>query len=52
MIEMSLKFAPNGAINNIPVLIKIMAWPRPGIKPLSGTIMVSLLTHICVTLPK
>ena len=27
----------------------MMAWRRPGDKPLSETMMVSLLTHICVT---
>ena len=26
-----------------------MAWRRPGVKPLSETMIVSLLTHICVT---
>ena len=29
-----------------------MAWRRPGHKPLSETMMVSLLTHICVTWPQ
>ena len=29
-----------------------MAWRRPGDKPLSGPMMVSLLTHICVTRPQ
>ena len=29
-----------------------MAWRRPGAKPLSGPMMVSLLTHICVTRPQ
>ena len=29
-----------------------MAWRRPGAKPLSEPVMVSLLTHICVTLPQ
>ena len=31
----SLKFVPNGLINNIPALVLIMAWRRPGDKPLS-----------------
>ena len=26
---------PKGPINNIPALVQIMAWPRPGDKPLS-----------------
>ena len=29
-----------------------MAWRRPGDKPLSELMMVSLLTHICVTRPQ
>ena len=29
-----------------------MAWSRPGDKPLSEPMMVSLLTHICVTRPQ
>ena len=29
-----------------------MAWRRPGDKPLSETMMVCLLTHICVTQPQ
>ena len=48
-IKISLKFVPKGQINNIPALVKIMAWRRPGDKPLSELMMVSLLTHICVT---
>ena len=39
-------------INNIPALVQIMAWRRPGDKPLSEPMMVSLLTHICVTRPQ
>ena len=51
-IKISLKFVPNGPINNIPALIQIMAWRRPGDKPLSEPRMVSLPTHICVTRPQ
>ena len=51
-IKFSLKFVPKGPINNIPALVQIMAWRRPGDKPLSGPMMVSLLTHICVTRPQ
>ena len=47
-IKLSLQFVPKGPINNIPVLVQIMAWRRPGNKPLSEAVMVSLLTHICV----
>ena len=48
-IRISLRFVPKGSINNIPSLVQIMAWRRSGNKPLSGPMMVSLLTHICVT---
>ena len=47
--RISLKFVPKVRINNIPALVQIMAWRRPGDKPLSEPMMVSLLTHICVT---
>ena len=47
--KISLKFAHKGPINNILTLGQIMAWCRPGDKPLSEPIMVSLLTHICLT---
>ena len=51
-IKFSLKFVRKGPINNIPALVQIMAWRRPGYKPLSEPVMVSLLTHICVTQPQ
>ena len=51
-IKISLKFVPSGPINNIPTLVQIMAWHRPGDKPLSDPMMVSLLTHKCVTRPQ
>ena len=51
-IKISLKFVPKGPINNIPALVQIMAWRRPGDKPLSEPMMVSLLMHICVTRPQ
>ena len=51
-IKISLKFIPKGPIINIPALIEIMAWRRRGGKPLSEPLMVSLLTHICVTRPQ
>ena len=50
--KISLKFVPKVRINNIPALVQIMAWRRPGDKPLSEPMMVSLLTHICVTWPQ
>ena len=51
-IKISLKLIPKGPINNIPALVQIMAWRRPGDKPLSEPMLVSLLTHICVTRPQ
>ena len=43
---------PKGPINNIPALVHMMAWRRPGDKLLSEPMSVSLLTHICVTRPQ
>ena len=51
-INISLKFVPRGPINNIPTLVQVMAWCRPGDKPLSELMMVRLPTHICVTRPQ
>ena len=51
-IEISLKFVPKGPINEIPALVQIMAWRRPGDKPLSELMMVNLPTHICVSRPQ
>ena len=50
-INFSLKFVPRGPINNIPSLVQIMAWRRPGDKPLSEAMVVRLPTHICVPRP-
>ena len=52
LIKISLKFVPQGPINNIPALVKIMDWCRSGDKPLSEPMMIILLTHICVTRPR
>ena len=51
-IKISLKFVPKGSNNNNPALVQIMAWRRPGDKPLSEPMMIILLTHICVTRPQ
>ena len=51
-LKISLKFVPKGLINNIPSLVQIRAWRRPSDKLLSEPMMVSLLTHICVTRPQ
>ena len=37
---------PKGPINNIPALVQIMAWRRPGDKPLSEPMKVSLPTRL------
>ena len=42
-------FFPWGPIKNIPALVQIMAVCRPGDRPLSEPLIVSLSTHICVT---
>ena len=39
-IKISLKFVPKGPINIIPALVQIMAWRRPGAKPLSEPMVV------------
>ena len=51
-IKISLKFVPKSAINNILALVQRMAWRRSGDKPLSEPMVVSLLTHLCVTRPQ
>ena len=51
-ITISLKFVPTGPINKIPASIHIIAWRRPDDKLLSEALLVSLLTHICVTRPQ
>ena len=52
LLKISLKFVPKGPINNIPSLVQVMAWCRPGDKTLSELMMVSLLTHTCVAQPQ
>ena len=51
-LQISLKFVPKVWINNIPELVQIMTWRRPGTKPLSWTNDARLWTHICVTRPQ
>ena len=51
-LKISLKIVPEIPINNISPLGQIMAWHWPGNKPISEPMMVSLLTHICVTQPQ
>ena len=52
LIKISLKFVPKGPNNNNPALFQIMAWRRPGDKPLSEPMMVSLPMHKCVVRPQ
>ena len=49
LIKISLKFVSKGPMNNIPALVQIMVWCRPGHKPSSEPMMVRLPTYICVT---
>ena len=51
-LNISLIFFPEGQIDNVPSFVQIMAWRRSGHKPLSEPMMLSLLTHICVTRPQ
>ena len=48
-IKISPMFVPKGQISKIRALLQIMAWCRPGGKPLSEPIIIRLSTHICVT---
>ena len=51
-IKISLKSVPEVLINNIAALVQIMAWHRPGEKPLSEPMLISLLMHIWVIGPQ
>ena len=51
-VRISLKCVPRDPINNIPLLVQTMACRRPGDKPLSEPMLVSLQTHICITRPQ
>ena len=39
-IKITLNYVPMGSINNIPALVQIMVWRRPGHKPLSEPMMI------------
>ena len=41
LIKISLKFVPKGPIINIPALVQIMGWRRPGNKSLFEAMLVS-----------
>ena len=51
-IIISLELVPRSQIDNIQALVQIIAWYRPGDKPLSEPMMFSLLTHVCLTRPQ
>ena len=51
-IKISLKFVHKDPINSMPALVQIMAWRRPGDKPLSEPMVVRLPTNICITWPQ
>ena len=51
-VNFSLTFVPKVRINNIPALVQMMAWRRPGDKPSYEPMMVSLQMYICVTRPQ
>ena len=53
-IKISVEFIPKGPVNvnNIPLLVQIMAWRRLGDKPLSEPMGACSLTHICVSRPR
>ena len=46
LVKNLVKFVPRDLINNNPALFHIMVWRWPGNKPLSDSMMVSLLMHI------
>ena len=52
LFNISLRFVPKVRVNNIPALVQIMAWRRPGDKPSSEPMVIQLLRHICVTRPQ
>ena len=51
-IKISLKFVPKGPVNNIPLLVQIMAWRCPGDKPLSEPINDGKFTDVSLSLNK
>ena len=51
-IKISLKFVSRDPTKNVPSLVQIMAWRRPGDKPFSEPMRPGWLTHISVTRPQ
>ena len=51
--DKSLKFISMGSVNTIQAYSDNgLAWCQPGEKPLYEPMIISLLTHICVTRPQ
>ena len=50
-IRISLSSVSKGPINIILTLVQIMAWCRPGDKPLYEPMKINLLIHLCVNWP-
>ena len=46
LYKISLKFVPDGPIDNIPALVQIMAWRRLGDKPLFDPMMAYTDTYM------
>ena len=42
LIWISLKFVPKGPIDNTPALVHVIAWRRPGAKPLPEPMLTQL----------
>ena len=51
-MKIPLKFVPTGLVNKILELVQMMAWRRPGDKPLFEPMLVILLTHKRDTRPQ
>ena len=49
LLKIPTQVVPKVQINNIPALVQIMAWCRPGDKPLSEPMMVTSRMHIRIT---
>ena len=52
VVVLRLKFHPKDPINNMPLLVEIMAWRRTGDKPLSESMTLRFLYAICTTKPR
>ena len=52
LTKISLKFVLQDSSNNKPTLVQIMAWCRPGDKPLSEPMLVRLSLQLCITWPQ